>query len=91
MSIEYDNLFVTVKGYAQCGDPRCKKQMAKFQILPTTSEIYNDHNFCNGCKTLWEKPLLRCGHCNRKLRTKSRHRPNNSQGKTDTQMGIRRI
>lgn len=83
-----ENQLTSFRHYARCDDIRCKKQMSKFKVLPTTCEMYDNHNFCNACRTLWEKPLLRCGHCNSKLRTRSRHRPNNKGGKTESQLGI---
>ena len=86
-----ENQISSYRHYAKCDDIVCLKQMWKIKELPTTAEMYEYYNFCNPCKTLWGKSLLRCGHCNCKLRTRSRHRPNNSQGKTEKQLGIRRI
>ena len=86
-----ENQLSSHRHYAKCDDIVCLKQMWSIKEIPTTATMYDKYNFCNACKTIWENQLLRCGHCNQKLRTRSRHKPNITQIKTEEQLGIRRI
>ena len=59
-------------GLSECGSPMCEEQKRKTLLRPC--DWYKNHNKCLSCNVLWEKPLDKCPHCNRKLRLKPKNK-----------------